>query len=446
MKKDVAYLRVSTDAQVEKYGLDLQREEITEYCEKNDITISRWYVDGGYSGAKLERPAVQELLSDAKRGTINRVYVYKLDRVSRDTKDTLDLLYEILPMYGVKIISMTEEIRTDTPMDKVMITMNAAVNQYEREIIYLRTRAGMVERVKKGYWMGGGRTPYGYRYDRNDGILHIVPEEAENVRQAYHMYLEGYSCDKISDLLGFKGERIVHQILIRKTNLGYIEYKGTLYKGRHEPIIDKKTFEKTQEQMKKRTTNAYITNNHLLSGLCFCGKCGARMRYQKWGNYHKLVCYSHYNSTKEYMKRSRDCDNCVRADAVEREVVSDYGDFLINLNDTKKRESNTDEIEKAIKKANAKIKKFYNLYAENDSQNLFSLIQEEELRLKNLEEELEKEKSRDMKCDKKSIDEIKRISDAWDILSIQEKNKILKECIEKIVINGDEIEIRFITF
>jgi site-specific DNA recombinase len=146
------------------------------------------------------------------------------------------------------------------------------------------------------------------------------------------------------------------------------------------------------------------------------------------------------------MKRSRDCDNCVRADAVEREVISNYGDFLINLNDTKKRESNADEIEKAIKKANAKIKKFYNLYAENDSQNLLSLIQEEELRLKSLEGELEKEKSRDMKCDKKSIDEIKRISDAFDILSIQERNKILKECIEKIVINGDEIEIRFVTF
>ena len=246
-KMDVAYLRVSTETQTEKYGLDMQRQKIIDYCERNGVTIDKWYVDGGYSGSKLDRPDIQKLLDDAENGLIGRVFIYKLDRMSRDVIDTLNLIYRILPKYGVKVISMTEEIRTENPMDKVMLTMNAAMNQYEREVIRMRMSAGMVERVKKGYWMGGGRTPYGYYYDRNDGILHVDQEQAELVRNAYMLYLGGTSCDKKSKMLGFKGERIVTQILKRKSNIGYIAYNGKTYKGLHEPIVDEKTFYDVQD-------------------------------------------------------------------------------------------------------------------------------------------------------------------------------------------------------
>ena len=63
-KMNVGYLRVSTENQTEKYGLDVQRGAIEDYCKKNNITIDKWYVDGGYSGKKMQRPAMMELLSD----------------------------------------------------------------------------------------------------------------------------------------------------------------------------------------------------------------------------------------------------------------------------------------------------------------------------------------------------------------------------------------------
>ena len=157
---------------------------------------------------------------------IGTVFIYKLDRMSRDVIDTLNLFYKVLPKYGVKVVSMTEDLRTEKPMDRVMLTMNAAMNQYEREVIRMRMSAGMLERVKKGLWMGGGRIPWGYYYDRNDGILHVDEEQAKMVRNAYKLYLEGYSCDKIATMLGFRGERIVTQILKRKSNIGLIEYKA----------------------------------------------------------------------------------------------------------------------------------------------------------------------------------------------------------------------------
>lgn len=445
MKWNVAYLRVSTEAQTEKYGLDMQKQKILEYCEKKGVVIDKWYVDGGYSGSKLDRPDMQALLDDAEKRLIGTVYIYKLDRMSRDVIDTLNLLHRVLPKYGVRVISMTEDLRFENPMDKVMIGVNAIMGQYEREVIYMRTRAGMKERVKKGLWMGGGNIPWGYYYDRNDGILHPHPEQAEMVRKAYKLYIKGYACDKIAKILGFKGERIVIQILKRKSNIGLIEYKGEVYKGLHEPIVDEQTFYRAQECMAKRHTNSHINNDNVLSGLCFCGVCGARMRYQKWGGYHKIVCYSQYKSGKDYMVRDENCDN-KRAFAyeVEEEVESVFKQFAVRVDGHEAQMDNTSLLEEAVKKSNAKIKKLYSVYAENPTENLFEVIMDEENKAKALKQQFEAERAKEHKIGKEKIEEIKRVSDVWDDLSNQEKNRVLKECIEKIVITNNDLEVRFI--
>lgn len=449
-KMDVAYLRVSTESQVEKYGLDVQKQKILDYCKKNGVVIDKWYVDGGYSGSKLERPEIQQLLDDAKNGLIKTVYIYKLDRLSRDTSDTLELMYRTLPKFGVKVVSMTEEIRTDNPMDKVMLTMNAAMNQYEREVIRMRMSAGMVERVKKGLWMGGGRVPWGYYYDRNDGILHVDETQAEQVRNAYKLYLDGYSCVNIALVLGFKGERVVNQILKRKSNIGLIEYKGKVYQGLHEPIIDKKTFYDTQELMKKRSTNSHVSNGNILTGICYCGVCGARMRYQKWGSYHKLVCYSQdKKSGKEYMRRSDHCTNGkVRADVIEKEIEECFREFSINLEkNNSSEESRIDIIEKTIKNTNSKIKKMYEVYFDNQSDNLLEMIREEERKLKELEKELHSEKaSSESKTQEEKIETIRTMNDVWDKLGNKDKNRVLKECIEKVIVTNGDVEVYFRTF
>lgn len=445
-KQNVAYLRVSTEAQTEKYGLDMQKQKILEYCEKNNVKIDKWYVDGGYSGSNIDRPDMQALLDDSEKGMIDTVYIYKLDRMSRDVIDTLNLLHRVLPNYGVKVVSMTEDLRFENPMDKVMIGVNAIMGQYEREVIYMRTRAGMKERVKKGLWMGGGMVPWGYRYDRNDGILHPVPEQAEMVRRAYQMYIDGYSCENIAKILGFKAERIVIQILKRKSNIGLIEYKGEVYKGLHEPIVDEKIFYQAQECMKKRTTNSHVANKYVLSGLCYCGVCGARMRYMKWGKYHKIVCYSQY-SGKEYMIKDPNCDNPgINAEEVEETVEDYFKRFAVSVEQVEQRESKVNFIESAIKKTNVKIKKYYSLYADSESENLLELIREEEERVKKLKKQLESEWDRKHKTDSDKIKKIKNISDILDNFTDKEKNMLLKEYVESVVVTRGNIDIHFVEF
>ena len=447
-KMNVAYLRVSTEAQTEKYGLDMQKQKILDYCERNGVVIDKWYIDGGYSGSKLDRPEIQKLLDDSENGLVSTVYIYKLDRMSRDVIDTLNLLYRILPKYGVSVISMTEDLKTENPMDKVMVGVNAIMGQYEREVIYMRTRAGMLERIKKGLWMGGGRIPCGYYYDRNDGILHIDEEQAERVRNAYKLYLDGYSCDRIAHILGFCSDVVVNNILKRKSNIGLIEYKGEVYQGLHEPIIDEKTFYLTQDMMKKRSTNSHVSNNNILTGLCYCGVCGARMRYQKWGSYHKLICYSQYKS-KEYMRKSENCTNAkIKALPVEREVEECFKQFAVNVEkENKVLQDRKTIIEKSITTTKAKIKKMYETYFDRQSESLLEMINSEERKLTDLEKELKVE------CDLKTtqsalenVEKIRNMADVWDELTREEKNRILKECVEKVIITGDDVEIRFRTF
>ena len=302
--ENVAYLRVSTEAQTEKYGLEMQKQKILDYCKEKGVVIDKWYVDGGYSGAKLDRPQMQELLDDAEKGLFKTVYIYKLDRMSRDVIDTLDLLYRVLPKYNIKVVSMTEDIKTDNPMDKVMVTMNAAMNQYEREVIKMRMSAGMLERIKKGLWWGGGNKPYGYYYDRNDGILH-PNDKADVIPQIFQLYLKGMSCENISKITDVQRDT-VRNILTHKVYIGMIEYRGEIYKGKHKPLIDEETFYRVQSMLKKRSNNSYVANKYMLTGLLYCGICGARMRYHYWGGKPKLVCYSQIRSRKTICKHIKE--------------------------------------------------------------------------------------------------------------------------------------------
>lgn len=167
-KKAAIYIRVSTDAQAEEgYSIDAQKEQLAAYCVSKGIKNYEFYIDGGWSGSNINRPEIQRLIKDSQEGKISHCIVYKLDRLSRSQKDTLYLIEDVFIPNNVSFVSLNETLDTSTPMGKLMIGILSAFAQLERENIRLRTRMGMKERVKDGYWMGGGRIPFGYDYDRN---------------------------------------------------------------------------------------------------------------------------------------------------------------------------------------------------------------------------------------------------------------------------------------
>lgn len=448
-RKAAIYIRVSTDFQAEEgYSIEAQKEQLTAYCVSKSIKNYDYYIDGGWSGSNIERPEIQRLIKDVKEDKISHVMVYKLDRLSRSQKDTLYLIEDVFNPHGVDFVSLNESMDTSTPMGRLMLGILSAFAQLERENIRLRTRMGMKERVKSGLWMGGGRVPFGYDYDKEQGIL-VPNKDAEKVKQIYDLYLKGYSGQNIANILGLKYERLAMQILKRKSNYGIIEYNGEEYQGKHEPIISKETYDLAMNEMAKRSISRTISGENLLTGLVYCGKCGAKMHYQKWGKKgHKFVCYSQ-QSSKPYLVKDPNCDQeKYWADEIEQEVINRI--FLLKEQDNKDNKDKKIEDTNVIdvlntqkKEVEKKIKRLYNLYAESEDDILLDTIQENKKQLDFINNKIQREIESNVTTTNK--DKIKKSLDTlqenWEYMTDKEKQTIVRSIVNKVIITGNEIRI-----
>lgn len=449
MKKTAIYIRVSTDAQAEEgYSIDAQKEQLTAYCVAKGWKNYELYIDGGWSGSNIDRPEMQRMLGDIKEEKLERCLVYKLDRLSRSQKDVLYIIEDLFMPHGVDFISLTESLDTGTPMGRAMIGILAAFAQLERENIRMRTRMGMKERVKEGYWMGGGRIPYGYDYDSKQGIL-VPNKDAEKVRLIYKLYIDGQSPQKIANTVGLKYERLVMQILQRKSNIGIIQYNNEEYQGRHEPIIDEATYYKAMQEMAERSKKKVNHTENLLTGLVYCGKCGAKMRYQKWSKAggHKLVCYSQQTS-KPYLIKDPDCNQSrLWAKDVEQIVV----DYVLSMkrdlsslkNDTKDAPSSLEVLKARSEELSKKIKRLYDLYAESENDLLLETINENQKEFARIKTQIENETRGKAFTEKRAAiyDKLSNLKDVWEYMAFEEKKELLRLIIRRIVITDERVNI-----
>ena len=444
------YRRVSTDRQADEgYSLDVQLEKLQAYAQTlSNVKEVRTYTDDGYSGSSLDRPGMKQLIDDIKSGLITHVIVVKLDRLSRSQKDTLHLIEDIMIPANVAFISILESFNTDTPFGRAMVGILSVFAQLERENIFERTRGGMQKRVEKGYWPGGGRTPYGYDYDPAQGIL--VPNgEAEMVRHIYDRYLAGVGMQTIADELDLKYERVVYNIITRKSNAGYIVYNGEEYKGLHEPIVSIETYTQAMQLLANRSEAKLVTKtDHLLTGFCYCGRCGAKMRYMKWGKAgYKLVCYSQQRS-KQYLVKDPNCDvPAPFAEDVEAGVIQTL--FAVSqekLAAQKSVQSDriTDMLQEQLTKAEVKLRRLYGLYGDSGDSYLLDTIHKTKADIERLNTSLADEQAKEnaVRTTLNTYRQLEGIQDAWPQMSIQEKRAVLASVIDRITISADYTDVK----
>ncbi len=452
-RKAALYIRVSTDAQYEEgYSVDAQKEKLEAYCHLKDIESYEFYIDGGWSGSNMMRPDMQRMIEDIKNHEVDKVIVYKLDRLSRSQKDTIFLLEDILIPNDCNFISMNENFDTTTPYGKAMIGILSVFAQLERENIRERTRMGMYERVKSGLWMGGGRVPFGYDYDPEKDVL-VPNEHADDVRKIYNLYLQGYSPNKISEMFDVANDCQVSNILERVTYIGKIQFRGELFDGRHEPIIDEATWNAVQAERKRRAVKKTVTSDYLLTGLLYCARCGAKMRYQKWGkNGLKIYCYSQQKSRPKLVK-DPNCDN-EKLDAcdIERIVVEQLfehtNDIKNGLNKNTRKSPTVSAADVFKKKQDtivSKLKRLYNLYAESGDEILLQTIEENKKELDMVETELSSlntlsQEERNLASQIETIVDLER---SWERMDIKERQKALRLCINRVVIDGYKVTIQY---
>src|SRR6476661_4773152 len=177
------YTRKSTEYNLELAfsSLDAQREACEAYIKSQAhegwLAIPGRYDDGAFSGASLERPALQQLLSDVRAGTIDIVLVYKVDRLTRSLADFAKLI-ELFDAHRVSFVSVTQQFNTTTSMGRLTLNVLLSFAQFERELIGERVRDKIAASKKKGMWMGG-TVPLGY--DVKDRKLVVNEAEARTV-------------------------------------------------------------------------------------------------------------------------------------------------------------------------------------------------------------------------------------------------------------------------
>ena len=257
MIKAGLYSRVSTDIQMEGYSIEAQKEFLVSYCKMHEIEEYEFYTDGGYTGSNINRPDLNRLIEDVENNKINIVIVFKLDRLSRSQKDTLFLIEEIFNPHNCGFVSIKENFDTNTPFGKAMVGILSVFAQLERETILERTRIGRRKRAEEGLWYGTGNLPYAYDYDFNTGILIPNEERALKVKKMIELYLQGVPMTKVAELFHMK-DQTLRNILTSTVNIGIIPYKDEEFIGKHEPIIDRETYDKIQQKMKDRS----ITYKH----------------------------------------------------------------------------------------------------------------------------------------------------------------------------------------
>lgn len=249
MKNVVAYCRVSTDAQAseDKYGIETQKNQIMEYCLKNQMQISDWYIDEGESGVKESRPQLDRLLyGETKNPPVEAVVVAKNDRVAREIK--LYFYYkQLLYQKGVELISVSEDFGEMGAFSGILEAFVMFAAEQERINITKRTGGGRKIKAASGGY-SGGRPPYGYKaIDHN---LVIVPKEAEIIKFIIKSKDNGMTYQEICDTLNAEGKTnrsgtkfsiSTLQVIIgnRKLYEGMYKYgkNGDWVEGQHEPII-----------------------------------------------------------------------------------------------------------------------------------------------------------------------------------------------------------------
>ncbi len=341
------YPRVSTEDQSRfGFSLDEQEESLRRLCEYKHYTIYKVYREEGVSAKSMDRPKFQEMIQDMKDGKINKIIVYKLDRLTRSIQD-LEVICKMLEQYHCDLESDTEEINTSTPTGVFFMRMTTILAQLEIERTSERTKFGLIGAAKNGHL--SGRTPLGFTKLENQKELIIDTLSADVIKQIFKLYLDGHSVCSI--VKQFNQEQVLHRkwatttidkILSNQLYIGNIEYgkrtgeKVQIFENVVPAIIDKTIFEMVQKRKEKNLKNFHRKLNYIFMQKIKCPKC------------HKIMggCSStSKNKTKHSYYRCACCNQRINEKKIEQALMTflnDMLDFFLIVDNTFKPVCNQD--------------------------------------------------------------------------------------------------------
>ena len=451
------YPRVSTEDQFRNgHSLDEQKERMLKLCDYKNYEVYKVYEDAGISAKNMNRPAFQEMIQDIKDGRINKIIVYKLDRLTRS----------ILEENNCSLESMCEDINTSTANGKFFIRMLTILAQLEIERTSERTKFGMVGAVKKGHFVG--RPPIGY--DKVDKKLVVNDIESEVIRRIFDLYIKGVAANAITKLLNEQKAlnrkwipTLVDRILSNEIYIGNYVHRKTVsdeesqkFVGVAPAIIEEEVFNIAQIQKQKNLKNYKRKQTYIFMQSIKCPKCGTIMG----------GCSSKsHTGEKHCYYQCANCKTRVSEKKIEKQMINfldDMLDFFLLIDNTYKPYLYQDT-EKELKKCNKIIDELNTKEKRIKSAFVDGIVEEIELKdeldfIKN-QKKITEEKIKDLIIKEsiedhknemrliynlKQLDQIKnksyyvRKNHLWDKLSKEQKQELVFKYIDNISIEIDK--------
>lgn len=492
------YVRVSTEEQLKGYSVEGQINDCIRLAKTNEVFQ---YVDDGYTGEILNRPALTKLLTDVEDGLIQKVICYDPDRLSRKLLNQL-IITEKLEKNDVFLEFVQSDYKNDAE-GQLYFQVRGAFSEFDKAKIKHNTMTGRYRKAQQGFVVKNSGL-YGYNYDKEMKTYVINPDEAKVVQMIFHYFtypdspFEGINgiAHHLTDM-GIptaKGGTVWHRQVVRQILMNE-SYTGTYFqnkydtegdyvkrqaeedfqRGRLRPrdewletkiprIIDQEQFEYAQSLLKqvRRRYKRFNKHNYLLSGLIRCGRCGNTMTGRKTKSHGKDFYI--YECRKNYAgAKSRGCGRTMSENKLNHQVWSIIVDLLGDREEIKRYKNSPqptyiyDEIqhlETQIVKTRKGRKRLLTLISlsEDDDIDIDEIkekmreLQRTEKELQVKLEDLQTEISTKKKHDHTAVmlEEVFKyyLTVKGTHLGIEEKQKILKTIIEEVkVINPDQINI-----
>jgi DNA invertase Pin-like site-specific DNA recombinase len=282
-QRAVAYVRVSSEMQLEGHSLDAQRAEIARYCERERHTLLRTYADEGVSAHTddiAHRPQLAALLEDARGGGFDVVVVHTIDRWARNVGVQRQAL-QLLGTAGVGFASVIESIDFTTPAGKLMLTMIGGVSEFFSDQLAVHVAKAQRQRAELG--LPPGPVPFGYTVDEPGTTPRIDPAAGPALIEAFESRAAGESHASIAAWLNARGLTTrrgnrftgfaVRDFFRTRFYLGVVSYDGAEYPGQHERLIDDQLWERVQRRLNRRAPARRDRRRLLLQGRARCCRC-----------------------------------------------------------------------------------------------------------------------------------------------------------------------------
>ncbi len=463
------YPRVSTEDQSRfGFSLDEQEESLKRLCEWKGYKIYKIYREEGVSAKSMNRPKFQEMIQDMKDGKINKILVYKLDRLTRSIQD-LETICKLLEEYKCDLESECEEINTSTPTGVFFMRMTTILAQLEIERTSERTKFGLMGAAKKGHF--SGKAPIGYRKINKELVIDEV--ESEVVKDIFKSYLNGLSVCTITKQLNEKNvlNRNWRTTTIDRMLCNYIYAGNYQHRKRIQneetilledvcpAIIDKHDFELVQKQKEKNLKNYTRKHTYVYMQKIVCSKCNKIMGGSSTTSKNK--------PTQIYYKCNC-CNTRINEKKIEQPLMlflNDMLDYYLLIDNNYKSFFNEDltieikRYEKILKDLNMKLQRIKNAYLNSnieqddfidEEKSIKMQIEETKIKLNNLNNADENLNHKDDLRFYNSLFQLEKMkyksyyvrkNGLWNKLTKEQKAELITKYIDSIEIEKNKEEI-----